>query len=63
MSTLTIPRSVTSQEVVQGLRDGLDPSFTVLRGMWIRRSPLSGKTRPSGLELIAVTGGALAQAP
>ena len=47
MPTVTIPRDVTSQEVVEALRNGLDPRYEVLPGTHMPRTPLLGKPRPS----------------
>jgi hypothetical protein len=62
MTTVTVPREVTSQEVTDALRDGLDPSHKVLPGVRIRRSPLFGRPQPSRPEQIAVTAGPMSQA-
>jgi hypothetical protein len=62
MSTVTVPRDVASQEVVEALRNGLDPSYEVLPGMRMPRTPLSGSPRPSGPELIMVAAGPMVRA-
>lgn len=62
MSTVTVPRDVTSEEVVEALRNGLDPTHKVLPGMRIRRSPLFGRPHTSEPKLIAVTAGLMQQA-
>lgn len=62
MSTVTVTRDVTSEKVVEALRDGLDPRYEVLPGMRMPRSPLFGMPRPSGPELIMVTSGTMFRA-
>jgi hypothetical protein len=62
MSTVTVPKNVTSEEVVAALRNGLDGRYQVQPGMRMRRSPLFGKPRPAAPELIVVTGGTMTQA-
>jgi hypothetical protein len=62
MSTVTVPKDVTSQEVVEAIRDNLDPRYEVLPGMRMRRSPLFGKPQPSEPDLIMVTAGRMIQA-
>lgn len=62
MSTVTVPRDVTSNEVVEALRDGLDPRYEVLPGTLMPRSPFFGAPRPSGPELIMVTAGPMVRA-
>jgi hypothetical protein len=62
MSTVTVPKDVTSQEVVEALRSNLDPRYEVLPGMRMRRSPLFGGPQPAEPELIVVTGGPMVQA-
>ncbi len=54
MSTVTVSKEVTSHEVVEALRSGLDPRYEVLPGMRMPRSPLFGRPRPSEPELIMV---------
>lgn len=55
MSTVAVPRNITSKEVVEALRNGLDPRYEVLPGTRMPRSPLFGSPRPSEPELIMVT--------
>jgi hypothetical protein len=55
MSTVTVSKDVTSHEVVEALRSGLDPRYEVLPGMRMPRSPLFGRPRPSEPDLIMVT--------
>ncbi len=62
MSTVTVPRNVTSQEVVEALRDGLDPRYEVLAGMKMPRSPVFGRPRLSEPELILVTASPMVRA-
>jgi len=62
MSTVTVPRDVTSQEVVEALRRSLDPRYEVLPGMRMPRSPLFGQPRPGDPGLILVTAGAMVRA-
>jgi hypothetical protein len=62
MSTVTVPRDVTSKEVVEALRNGLDARYEVLPGMKMPRSPLFGRPRPSEPELILVTSGPMVRA-
>lgn len=62
MPTVTVPRNVTSQEVVEALRNGLDPRYEVLPGMQMPRSPLLGRPRPSEPELILVTANPMVRA-
>ncbi len=62
MSTVAVPRDVTSKEVLEALRSGLDPRYEVLPGMRMPRSPLFGRPRPSEPELIMVTAGPMVRA-
>lgn len=62
MSTVTVPKDVTSAEVVAALRNGLDGRYQVRPGMRMRRSPLFGKPQPAAPESIVVTGGTMTQA-
>ncbi len=61
MSTMTIPSDVTSQQVVEALREGLDSRYDVTPGMQIHKSPLR-KPRPSAPGMIMVSAGAMARA-
>jgi hypothetical protein len=61
MSTVSIPRDVTSQEVVKALRNGLDPRYEVQPGMRMPRAPF-GTPRPSSPELIMVAAGPMVRA-
>jgi hypothetical protein len=61
MPTVTVPRDVTSQEVVVALRDGLDSRYEVQPGTQMPRSPL-GKPRPDVPELIMVSAGPMVRA-
>jgi hypothetical protein len=61
MSTVTIPGNVTSQEVVEALRNGLDARYEVLPGMHMPRSPLA-EPRPGQPELILVTANPMVRA-
>jgi hypothetical protein len=54
MSTVTVPREVTSQEVVDALRNNLDPRYDVLPGMRMPQAPF-GIPRPGAPELILVS--------
>jgi hypothetical protein len=62
MSTVAVPRNITSKEVVEALRNGLDPRYEVLPGTRMPRSPLFGSPRPSEPELIMVTAGPMVRA-
>jgi hypothetical protein len=62
MSTVSVPREVTSQEVVDALRNNLDPRYDVLPGKRMRRSPLFGGPEPGEPGMIVVTGGRMTQA-
>lgn len=62
MSTVTVPRDVTSEDVVEALRDGLDPRYEVRPAMKMPRSPLLGSPKPAEPELILVTSGFISQA-
>lgn len=62
MSSVTVPGAVTSQEVVEALRDQLGPRYEVLPGMKMPRSPLFGRPRPSEPEQILVTAGPMVRA-
>jgi hypothetical protein len=56
MSTITVRRSdVTSEEVAEALRAGLDARYEVTPGMRMPRMPLLGKPRPDRPELILVS--------
>ncbi len=62
MSTVTVPKEVTSEEIVEALRHGLDARYEVLPATRMPRSPLFGRHRPSEPELIMVTSGAMVRA-
>jgi hypothetical protein len=61
MPTVTVPRQVTSQEVVEALRTGLNPRYEVQPGVRMPRPPFA-KPRPGGPELIMVTAGPMVRA-
>jgi hypothetical protein len=61
MSTITVPKDVTSQEVVEALRNGLDPRYEVLSGMRMPRAPFA-TPQPGAPELIMVTAGPMVRA-
>jgi hypothetical protein len=61
MSTITIPRQVTSQEVVEALRTGLNPRYEVQPGMRMPRAPIA-PPRPGGPELIMVSASPMVRA-
>jgi hypothetical protein len=62
MSTITVHRhDVTSEEVTDALRAGLDSRYDVAPGMRMPRGPL-GTPRPDRPELILVSSGATARA-
>jgi hypothetical protein len=63
MSTITIPTAeITSEQVVEALRAGLDPRYEVQPGMRMPRSPLFGRPRPDKPELILVAAGPMVRA-
>jgi hypothetical protein len=63
MSTITVRRhDVTTEEVTDALRAGLDPRYDVAPGMRMPRVPLFGTPRPDRAELILVSSSALARA-
>jgi hypothetical protein len=63
MSTITVPRAdVTSEEVSDALRNGLDPRYEVASGLRMPRSPLFGSPRPDRPELILVSSGPMVRA-
>jgi hypothetical protein len=62
MPTVTVHRDVTSKEVVEALRDGLDPHYEVLPGMLMPRSPLFGGPRAAEPELIMVAASPMVRA-
>jgi hypothetical protein len=62
MPTVTIPKDVTSQEVVEALRNGLDPRYEVLPGTHMPRTPLFGKPRPGEPGLIMVAASPMVRA-
>lgn len=63
MSTITVHRhDVTSEEVTDALRAGLEPRYEVVPGMRMPRVPLLGMPRPDRPELILVSSGAMASA-
>jgi hypothetical protein len=55
MSTITVHRDITTDEVTDALRAGLDPRYEVQPGMRMPRSPLFGKPQPDRPELILVS--------
>jgi hypothetical protein len=63
MSTITVHRAnVTTEEVTDALRSGLDPRYEVQPGMRMPRSPLVGSPRPDRPEFILVSSGRMARA-
>jgi hypothetical protein len=63
MSTITVRRrDVTTEEVTDALRAGLDPRYDVVPGMRMPRVPLLGTPRPDRPELILISSSALARA-
>ncbi len=63
MSTITVSREdVTSEEVTDALRTGLDPRYEVQPGMRMPRTPLFGAPRPDQPELILVSSGSMVRA-
>jgi hypothetical protein len=63
MSTITVRRAnVTSEEVAEALRSGLEPRYEVQPGMRMPRTPLVGSPRPDRPELILVSSGRMARA-
>ena len=62
MPTVTVPGDVTSQEVVEALRSELDPRYEVQSGIRMPRSPLFGKPRPGGPDLIMVAANPMVRA-
>lgn len=63
MSTITVRRhDVTTEEVTDALRAGLDPRYDVAPGMRMPRVPLFGTPRPDRPELILVSSSAMARA-
>jgi hypothetical protein len=63
MSTITVPRQdVTSEQVLDALRAGLDARYEVQPGMRMPRSPLFGKPRPDRPELILVSSSPMVRA-
>jgi hypothetical protein len=61
MSTVTIPKAVTSQEVIEALRNSLDSRYEVLSGMRMPRAPFA-IPRSGAPELIMVTAGPMVRA-
>lgn len=61
MTTVSIPRNVNPQQVVDALRDGLDPRYEVQAGMRMPRAPF-GTPRPGNPELIMVTSSPMVRA-
>jgi hypothetical protein len=62
MSTITVRRhDVTSEEVTDALRAGLDSRYAVVPGMRMSRVPL-GTPRPDRPELILVSSSAMVRA-
>ncbi|HEY6494867.1 MAG TPA: hypothetical protein VIZ43_16460 [Trebonia sp.] len=62
MPTVTVPRDVTSQEVVEALREGLDRRYEVLPETLMPRSPLFGGPQQAGPDLIMVAAGPMVRA-
>jgi len=63
MSTITVPRDdVTSEEVTDALRSGLDPRYEVASGLRMPRSPLFGSPRADRPELILVSSSPMVRA-
>jgi hypothetical protein len=63
MSTITVRRhDVTTEEVTDVLRAGLDPRYDVVPGMRMPRVPLLGTPRPDRPELILVSSSAMVRA-
>jgi hypothetical protein len=63
MSTITVRRrDVTTEEVTDALRAGLDPRYEVVPGMRMPRVPLLGTPRPDRPELILISSSAMARA-
>lgn len=63
MSTVTIRRhDVSTEEVTDALRAGLDPHYEVAPGMRMPRVPLLGAPRPDRPEFILISSGRLARA-
>ena len=61
MSTITVRRhDVTTEEVTDALRAGLDPRYDVAPGMRMPRVPLFGTPRPDRPELILMSSSAMA---
>jgi hypothetical protein len=58
VSTITVRRAdVTSEEVTEALRSGLEPRYEAQPGMRMPRTPLVGSPRPDRPELILVSSG------
>jgi hypothetical protein len=53
MPTITTPRTVTTEEVSDALKQGLGPKYEVLPGVAMNWNPL-GKPRPGHPEMITV---------
>ena len=63
MATVTVHRAnVTTEEVTEALRSGLEPRYEVQPGMRMPRTPLVGSPRPDRPELIFVSSGRIARA-
>jgi hypothetical protein len=63
MSTITVRRhDVTTEEVTDALRAGLDPRYDVAPGMRLPRVPVLGTPRRDRPELILVSSGAMTSA-
>ncbi len=63
MFTITVPRdNVTTDEVTDALRTGLDPRYEVVPGMRMPRTPLFGAPRPDRPELILVSASPMVRA-
>jgi len=63
MSTITVRRhDVTSEEVIDALRAGLDARYDVVPGMRMPLVPLVGSPRPDRPELILVSSSSMVRA-
>jgi hypothetical protein len=63
MPTVTVHRAnVTSEEVTEALRSGLEPRYEVQPGMRMPRTPLVGSPQPDRPELILVSSGRMVRA-
>jgi hypothetical protein len=53
MSTVRVPRTVTTEEVSDALKQGLGPKYNVLPGVAMNWNPL-GKPRPGHPDMVTV---------